>query len=105
MRGTFDLVDTTSVVSDGSGGCEGTDGFDDIREGAGVTVYDASNDVVATGSLGDSEGGSGTFCTFQIAVDDVPKNSKFYKVEVSHRGTVQLTAEEAESGQLSTSLG
>ncbi|MGW4825551.1 hypothetical protein ACWEP4_43480 [Streptomyces sp. NPDC004227] len=40
-----------------------------------------------------------------MIVEDVPKGEKFYKVEVSHRGTLQLTVEEAESGQFGDSLG
>jgi hypothetical protein len=44
-------------------------------------------------------------CVFDVAVPEVPKGEKFYKVEVSHRGTLQLTAKEAENGGLAASLG
>jgi hypothetical protein len=67
-------------------------------------VYGAGGDVVATGALGKSKAVSYS-CVFEIAVDDVPKGEKFYKVEVSHRGTLQLSAKEAESGELAASLG
>ena len=105
LEGSFELTD--EVMSDGDG-CKGRydSGYDDIAEGASVTVYGAGGDVVATGALGDSEEDEdGTTCTFAVAVDDVPKGERFYKVEVSHRGTVQLTAEEAENGGLAVSLG
>jgi hypothetical protein len=102
LEGTFELTD--SAVDDGEGGCGGTGGYDDIREGTGVTVYGASGDVIATGALQDASYESYT-CTFHVRVADVPKGEKFYKVEVSHRGTLQLTADEAEGGQFAGSLG
>lgn len=106
LAGTFTL--TENISSNGDDDCGGRydSGYDDIAEGTSVTVYGAKGDVVATGNLGDSKpDDSGLTCTFQVAVDDVPKGEKFYKVEVSHRGTVQLSAEEAESGQLAATLG
>lgn len=104
LEGTFTL--TEDVSSDGDGGCAGRydSGYDDIREGTNVTVYGAGGDVVATGALGESKKAAYS-CIFDIAVPDVPKGEKFYKVEVSHRGTVQLSAEEAENGELAASLG
>ncbi|MFI5664405.1 hypothetical protein [Streptomyces sp. NPDC051684] len=105
MTGTFELSDAESVVSDGVGGCAGGEGYDDIAEGSSVTVYGAGGDVIATGSLGASQGTAGTPCTFEVTIDDVPKREKFYKVEVSNRGTVQLSADEAETGQLAATLG
>jgi len=102
LEGTFELTD--DAVDDGEGGCGGTGGYDDIREGTGVTVYGASGDVIATGALQDPSYESYT-CSFHVRVADVPKGEKFYKVEVSHRGTLQLTADEAESGQFAGSLG
>lgn len=104
MEGSFALTEKAS--SDGDGGCEGSydSGYDDISEGTSVTVYGASGDVVATGHLGQSEL-AGSACVFDIAIDDVPKGEKFYKVEVSHRGTVQVSAKEAENGDLFASLG
>ena len=104
MEGSFALTEKAS--SDGDGGCAGSydSGYDDISEGASVTVYGASGDVIATGHLGDSElAGNGYI--FDISVPDVPKGEAFYKVEVSHRGTVQLSAKEAENGDLFASLG
>ncbi|MEU4090161.1 hypothetical protein [Streptomyces aureus] len=105
LKGFFSLTDGSSVVRDGSGGCRGSGGYDDIQEGTSVTVYDASGSVVATGNLGHSKGAPYSACVFKVAVDGVPKGQKYYKVEVSHRGTVQMTAEEAEAGELAATLG
>ncbi len=104
LEGSFAL--TEKATSDGDDDCEGAydSGYDDISEGASVTVYGAAGDVIATGHLGDSEL-AGNACLFEIAVPDVPKGEKFYKVEVSHRGTVQVSAKEAENGDLFASLG
>ncbi|MFJ9089534.1 hypothetical protein ACIRL3_44690 [Streptomyces sp. NPDC102384] len=102
LKGEFTLLEEAVSID---GDCAGTGGYDDIREGASVTVYGAKGDVVATGSLGDSKSASYGTCTYKIAVGDVPKGEKFYKVEVSHRGTLQLTAKEAENGELASSLG
>lgn len=106
--GTFTLKGSFTLTEAGrtSTGCGGRydSGYDDIQEGASVTVYGAKGDVVATGALGDSSYVDYR-CTFKVAVPDVPKGEKFYKVEVSHRGTVQLTAKEAEDGKFAASLG
>ncbi|MGW5609373.1 hypothetical protein ACWEWI_25360 [Streptomyces sp. NPDC003753] len=104
LKGSFELTD--SVVPDGNGGCAGHDGYDDIRDGTAVTVYNAAGSVIGTGALDTSKYDEDTYkCSFDVAVPDVPKGEKFYKVEVSHRGTLQLTAEEAENGQFGGSLG
>ena len=104
LEGTFTLTDDV-VPTDGDGCSASYDsGYDDIAEGASVTVYGAAGDVIVTGALGDSKYASYA-CIFDIAVPDVPKGEKFYKVEVSHRGTIQLSAEEAENGELAASLG
>lgn len=102
LKGEFEL---TEGASDTGSGCQGTDGYEDIAEGTSVTVYGAGGDVIATGYLGDSKTVTYGTCKFTVAVDDVPKGEKFYKVEVSHRGTVQLSAAEAEAGQFASTLG
>jgi hypothetical protein len=104
LEGTFTLNEDATEIGDGD--CAGgyDSGYDDIREGTGVTVYGADGDVIATGALGDSTY-SDYACSYSVAVEDVPKGEKFYKVEVSHRGTLQLSAEEAENGGFAGSLG
>lgn len=103
LKGTFTL--TEDATDDDTGGCQGTGGYDDISEGASVTVYGANGSVIATGYLGDSKSPSYGTCEYAIAVQDVPKGERFYKVEVSHRGTVQMTAEQAETGEFAATLG
>jgi hypothetical protein len=104
LEGEFTLAE--EAISDGVGGCEGSSGYNDIALGTSVTVYDAAGSVIATGFLGLSEfdetAGS---CTYDVSVDDVPADEDFYQVEISHRGKLQLSAEEAKSGGFAGTLG
>lgn len=102
LRGTFVLTED-AIRTDGEN-CRGRGGYDDIADGTSVTVYDAAGGVAATGALGKSKYAIGA-CAFTVTVDDVPKGEKFYQVEVSHRGKVQLSAKDAEDGKLAASLG
>ncbi|MDX3329919.1 hypothetical protein PV405_35635 [Streptomyces sp. ME02-6979-3A] len=102
LEGSFTLTD--GARREGEDNCRGTGGYDDIAEGTSVTVYDAAGGIAATGQLGKSVYTAG-LCLFLVTVEDVPKGEKFYQVEVSHRGKVQMTAAEAEAGKLAASLG
>lgn len=104
LTGDFTLTD--GAISDGTGGCEGTGGYEDISLGTSVTVYDAAGAVIATDMLVLSEydAAAGT-CTFDVSVADVPTGHEFYQVEISHRGKIQLSAEEAQSGAFGGTLG
>lgn len=65
-------------------------GFDDINQGAGVTIKDPSGKVVAVGELGGGKDiGDGLGCSFTFSVKDVPSGLGIYGVEVSHRGLLQ----------------
>ncbi|WP_405699105.1 hypothetical protein OG209_05285 [Streptomyces sp. NBC_01383] len=102
LIGTFTL--TEGAIRTKGDNCRGSGGYADIGQGTSVTVYDGAGGVAATGSLGVSQYSVGA-CAFIVAVDDVPKGEKFYQVEVSHRGKVQLTGAEAEAGKLAATLG
>ncbi|GAA3483266.1 hypothetical protein GCM10018966_077980 [Streptomyces yanii] len=104
LTGDFTLTD--GAISDGIGGCEGSGGYDDIMLGTSVTVYDAAGAVIATSALllSEYDETAGT-CTYDVSVADVPGGQDFYQVEISHRGKIQLSAEEAKSGGFSGSLG
>lgn len=89
---------------DTSEDCTGYSGYDDITAGASVTVYDSTGAVVATGSLGTGKPDSAA-CVFPVRVSDVPGGSKFYQVEVGHRGKVTVSQAEAKAGEFAASLG
>lgn len=69
-------------------------GYDDIRDGADVTVKDGAGELLGTGVL---TGGTATDVgvTFAFTVEGVP-DSDFYQVEVSHRGALSYSRAELE---------
>jgi hypothetical protein len=89
--------------------CRGTGGYDDITEGAQVTVYDSAGKIVATDQLGAGTPGGQALdlppsnCTFPITMK-VP-GSDFYAVEVSHRGKVTFSRAQVESGDVALTIG
>lgn len=104
LRGTMTLTGDHVPSGDTSEDCTGYEGYSDIAKGASVTVYDDAGKVVATGSLGTGKPKSGV-CVFPVNVADVPESSKFYRVEVSHRGQISVTAADAKAGKFAASLG
>ena len=94
LRGTFELID--SDVRNSNGGCYGTGGYDDIREGLGVTVRDGSGSVLATSRLGIGSLTGRVTCTFRFEVDALPKED-FYSIEVGRRGELTYSFGDLES--------
>jgi len=104
LTGTMTLTGDNTPSGATSEDCTGYSGYDDIGAGASVTVYDSSSKVVATGALGVGKPKSAA-CVFPVKVAGVPGGSKFYQVEVSHRGKVTVSAAEAKAGRFGASLG
>jgi hypothetical protein len=107
LRGSMTLTDPTALDFDHKA-CGGSDGYGDIRQGAGVTVYDAEGKVLGTGALGAGRYASEDStapCVFAVKVPGVPEGSKFYQVEISHRGKVTVSSAEAKAGKFAASLG
>lgn len=94
LEGNVGIVDGASRLSDNR--CAGKGGYKDLSEGASVTIGDEAGKTVATGSITGSEYMDGAcMLTFSIPV---PGDLDFYQVEVSHRGVVTYSNEEARSG-------
>ncbi len=104
LAGVITLTGDNVPVGDTSEDCTGFSGYEDIAAGASVTVYDSSGKVVATGALGTGKPDSAA-CVFPVRVPEVPGGSKFYRVEVSHRGQITVTAAEAKAGEFAATLG
>lgn len=83
--------------------CAGKGGYNDIGPGTAVTVSDESGTLLAKGTL-ESSFGENKLCVFPFDVEKVPSGAKFYKVQVSHRGEMSYTEEEAR-GRVEVSLG
>lgn len=86
-------LDSNYVASGGV--CSGAGGYDDITEGANIEVDNSTGAVIGTGSLGPGHPLKGGICKFTFTVTDLPK-SKYYKVEISHRGFVTFSAAEVQ---------
>lgn len=104
LTGAMTLTGDNVPLGDTSEDCTGYSGYEDIAAGASVTVYDSAGKVVATGALGTGKPKSAA-CVFPVRVPEVPGGSKFYRVEVSHRGQITVTAAEAKAGEFAASLG
>ncbi|GGW66959.1 hypothetical protein GCM10010340_51360 [Streptomyces griseoloalbus] len=109
VEGPFSTAGTLTVAGIGAGLepeelCSGTGGYSDIDFGTQVNVTDAAGTLVAVGSLGFGEK-TELGCEFPFTVDDVTPGSKFYTVEVSHRGGLTQTEDELRAGGLAFTLG
>ncbi|MFD7262663.1 hypothetical protein [Streptomyces sp. NPDC059874] len=103
LTGNFLLAGYGDYVM-GSNGCKGKGGYNDIAAGASVIVKDDKGATVATSSLPAGNPQS-SGCVFAISVPNVPGDRPFYAVEISHRGSITATADEAKSGKWFASLG
>ncbi|MGV9814339.1 hypothetical protein ACWDTQ_20790 [Streptomyces cellulosae] len=109
MEGPFSTDGTLTVTGIGAGLepgelCSGTGGYSDIDFGTQVNVTDAAGTLVAMGDLGLGEK-TELGCEFPFTVDDITPGSKFYTIEVSHRGGLTQTEEELRAGGLAFTLG
>ena len=103
LHGSIDLK-RIGVASDGTGGCKGVRGYDDMGEGTTVIVYDSTGQSVAVGALGQGTL-TGLACRFPFDVENVPAGSGSYSVEVSHRGKLTFGADQAQNGPIAMTLG
>lgn len=104
IAGTFTLkgkATTSGLPADFA--CAGTGGYSDLSPTAAVKVSNESGTLLAKGRMTGSYGTTG-YCVFDFTVTDVPRGSKFYEVEIAHRGGLSFTEAEAEDG-LSLSIG
>ncbi|MFF7674038.1 hypothetical protein [Actinacidiphila glaucinigra] len=108
-QGPFSTDGTLTLTESGAGlttgePCSGTGGYSDIDFGTQVNVTDADGTLVATGSLDLGEK-TDEGCAFTFTVDDIAPGSKFYTVEVSHRGGLTQTEAALRAGGLAFTLG
>jgi hypothetical protein len=106
VKGELSLIDFDGGVDRYQGQCLGSDGYEDLVPGAQVTIRDSKGETLAVGALDAGwPDGPGT-CVFPFVVNDVPAGEEIYSVEVSHRGEISFTQDEAGQGRgLSLTLG
>ena len=102
-RGVLEL--DGSHLSLDTGTCFGTGGYADIRGGADVVIYDAAGKALVVSSIADGQPTGDSFapCLFAFDVPGVPAGVGPYSIEVSTRGRVPFTQDEA--GNLRLTLG
>jgi hypothetical protein len=97
ISGTFSLNglqgDDFETESDGDL-CYGAGGYDDIQDGAAVTITNETSTVIGTGALEQSRY-TGAGCEFLFTVPNLPR-AKFYRIEISHRGQVNFSYDDLE---------
>ncbi|MBN9607841.1 MAG: hypothetical protein J0I11_00805 [Actinobacteria bacterium] len=103
LSGDLQLWGAQHFADDGSS-CRGKGGYSDIGQGVAVTVYDASGKIVSAGSVTGSTYDAGA-CKFQWSASGVPSGAGPYQVEVSHRGRMTVTEQDARSGAIHLTLG
>lgn len=103
MSGDVQLWGSQHFVDDGSS-CRGKGGYSDIGEGAAVTVYDASGKIVSAGKITGSTYHAGE-CKFQWSAASIPAGAGPYQFEISHRGKMTITEQDARAGAIHLTLG
>ena len=68
--------------------CQGILDFDDLFEGAPVTLRDDRDRVLATGTLAAGSPGTSS-CTFEFTLSDVPEVSN-YRLQINEQETIEL---------------
>lgn len=110
LQGSLELADTASIGGIPGSLCVASNGYSDVVEGAPVTVYDATGKAIALGRLGKGNwvgtgvGKPGGSCVYPFTVQNVPA-SDVLSVEVSHRGKVNVTLNDAKAGKIALALG
>jgi hypothetical protein len=89
--------------TNGSKDCEGTEEFAFIKEGAALTVADATGATVALARLpqGQDVRASESLpiqCNFKVPIAGIPAESQFYSVTIEGGEPVQLTSDELQAG-------
>lgn len=91
VSGTVELA-LEDMVNWGTA-CEGRKGYADLKVGAPVVVTDAAGKTLAIGKIDEAKEVDSQ-CVLSFRIAGVPKGADFYGITVSHRGTVQYSADE-----------
>jgi len=91
------------VTSESTGECYGIDGYDDIIEGASVTIRGENGQLLGIGHLEAGTNLDEIGCLFDSNEIEVPGDQKFYTMEVTHRGDLTAAADEIVNGKLNIS--
>lgn len=101
ITGTSRVRDTSEAFNIGAP-CHMDIGYDDITEGASVTVKDGAGTIIALAELKAGTAESAYDCVFPFSV--TVGDSNFYSIEISHRGEVNYTKAELEAQKWTIAL-
>lgn len=97
ITGKVGLTDIDGDWTEGEP-CSGSGGYEDLREGARVTVADGGGETIAVGRVDDSKAENEFGCLLSFTVEDVP-SSDFYDIEVASRGGLKYSHQELEDDE------
>jgi hypothetical protein len=102
-------IDVASSKFGGRAGdpCINDPGYEDVTDGAQVTVSSPSGRILAVGRLGGGRLARARYlkpCRFHFTVTGIPEGLPLYKVEVSHRGALTYSEADLRKG-LTLTLG
>lgn len=98
---TLTLMGYENIIGTNSK-CRGDLGYDDLRVGATVKVFDQDGSVIASASITGADGGGAT-CELTATIDDVPE-VLFYTFQVGHRDGPSFSIDEMEDANWTVEL-
>lgn len=104
MNGTLALYGDGNHFTEDGDSCAGKGGYDDLRQGTQVTVYDATSKILGVGQIDTAIYAAG-LCTMAWSVADVAGAAGPYQYEVSHRGKMTISEADAKAGKAAASIG
>jgi hypothetical protein len=105
---TFTFKGELTLYASGNttvGSCNGTGGYSDLRQGASVTIYNSAGSIIGSGLLPEGQATGIGNCVWDFQIESIPAGSDFYQVEVTHRGRLTVSSQEATSGNFAASIG
>lgn len=107
IRGTI-VIKALNVTANGPSGervtkfgdkCAGSGQYGDIVAGGKVIIYNARDEKIALGEIGEGKslGEYGHYCEIPFAADDVADDGTIYSVEIPHGEKVTFGKSESDS--------
>jgi len=85
--------------------CGGERAYHDLQVGPPVTVYNADGKIVGVGEVDTASSNARGACVMMWSVMDVPAGQGPYQCEISHRGRLTISEDDARAVRASASIG
>lgn len=93
VTGHLILTDADTATSS----CVGQGGYDDITQGAALTILDENGTVIGSGSIESGVNTNTDECSYAFSVSGVTDAAKFYHFKISHRDGPSVSHSEMQS--------